>query len=77
MLGDRGQGTEPRLVLDRIDPVLLGVNGASQPISTETSGRGFTLDSSLEFVFGSGATRLAIEFEGMAKVESVHNMSDE
>ena len=77
VLGDRGQGTEPRLVLDRIDPVLLGVNGASQPISTETSGRAFTLDSSLEFVFGSGATRLAIEFEGMAKVESVHNMSDE
>ena len=27
-------------------------------------------------MFGSGATRLAIEFEGMSKLESVHNISD-
>jgi hypothetical protein len=51
----------------------------SQLSITESSvlgGRGVTLDSSLERIFGSGATRLAIEFEGMANVESVHNLSD-
>jgi hypothetical protein len=34
----------------------------------EVSGRSFTLDTSLERVFGSGATMLAIEFEGATEV---------
>jgi hypothetical protein len=79
-----GDGGVPALgsqmfVIDRIDPVLLCDNSRSQLSITESSvlgGRGVTLDSSLERIFGTGATRLDIEFEGMANVESVHNMSD-
>ena len=68
-----------KFVIDRIDPVLLCDNLKSQLSITESSvlgGRGVTLDSSLERIFGSGTTRLAIEFEGMANVESVHDVSD-
>ena len=39
-------------------------------------GRSFTLDTSLERVFGGGATRLAIEFDSLHNMESVHNISD-
>ena len=80
--GERGskagvEGVQPgvlrRLVIDRIDPALLGpVN----PDSLLLGGGGLKLDSTLETIFGDGATRLAIEFEGMSNVETVHNISD-
>ena len=47
--------------------------------ATDTSlqgGRGFTLDISLERVFGSGATQLAIGFEDRIPDEDIHNISD-
>ena len=67
-------GVQQRLVIDRIDPVLLGVK-TIDPVASLIR-RSFKLDNSLEEIFGHGATRLAIEFEGMSNVESVHNMSD-
>ena len=70
--GAGGSGVR-RLVIDRIDPSLLG------PINSDSlllGGRGLKLDSTLETIFGVGATRLAIEFEGITNVESVHNISD-
>ena len=76
---NRGGGSVPAgdFVLDRIDPVLMGnlVNSQSSRESV-MGGRSFTLDSSLELVFGRGATRLAIEFEGMENVQTAHNISD-
>ena len=66
------------LVIDRIDPVLLGLGRGIQlanPVSNILR-RSLKLDSSLERIFGSGATKLAIEFEGMSNVETVHNISD-
>ena len=55
-----------KLVIDSIDPALFG----------EKIGGGFQLDNSLERIFGGGATKLAIEFEGTSLSESVHNMSE-
>ena len=55
-----------KLVIDSIDPALFG----------EKIGGGFQLDNSLERIFGGGATKLAIEFEGASLSESVHNMSE-
>ena len=38
--------------------------------------KSITLDTSLERVFGIGATRLAIEYEGMDDEVADHNISD-
>ena len=56
-----------KLILDRIDPVLVGVRDEGV----------IQLDDSFERVFGGGATRLAIEFEGMSNVESAQNISED
>ena len=75
--GLEGGGEQGTLQLDWVDKSLqqpafslLGDNGLG--------GRGFTLDTSLERVFGTGATLLAIEFEGgsEARVESEESSSD-
>ena len=60
---DSAEGTR-KLVIDRIDPALIGLRdeGCIQ------------LDNSFERIFGAGSTRLAIEFEGLSKLESVHNI---
>ena len=52
------------MVIDRIHPALIGLRdeGCIQ------------LDNSFERIFGAGSTRLAIEFEGLSKLESVHNI---
>ena len=63
--GESSQGIK-RLSIDRIDPILLRVE----------SERGFQLDNSFDRIFGAGATRLAIEFEGLSTWDSVHNMSE-
>ena len=55
-----------RLVIDSIDPALLG----------ERSGQSPELDNSLDRVFGRGVTNLAIEFEGASSLVSAHNMSE-
>ena len=70
-------GVTGTLVIDRIDPCLL-TNRDQQllppglPVLGE---RSFTLDTSLERVFGLGATRLAIEFEGTEDDVAQHDMS--
>ena len=52
--------------LNWVDKSLLNPNGIQSTLRGNPwqEGRGFTLDTSLERVFGQGATRLAIEFEG-------------
>ena len=59
-------------MLDRVDSSLLGPDRISTLFEgrgrDEVSGRSFTLDTSLERVFGRGATMLAIEFEGATEV---------
>ena len=62
---DSSQGIR-RLLIDRIDPILLRAG----------SEKCFQLNSSLDRVFGGGAPRLAIEFEGLSSTETVHNMSE-
>ena len=67
------------LIIETIDPILRTNRLQSLLSATDVSflgGRSFTLDTSLERVFGGGATRLAIEFDGMPNMESVHNISD-
>ena len=61
---DSYQGIK-RLVIE-IDPALLRVGG----------GRSFQPDNTLDRIFGSGASRLAREFEGLSTFESIHNMSE-
>ena len=80
---DGGGGSEPsrlqNLVVDSIDP-LLRTNRLHSLLSATDfpfmGERSFTLDTSLERVFGGGATRLAIEFEGISDQEAQHNISD-
>ena len=76
--GGEQVGGLKRLVIDRIDPVLLGLGGGLQIVNPVSNilRRCLKLDTSLERIFGSGATRLAIEFEGVSNVETVHNISD-
>ena len=67
------------LIIETIDPILRTNRLQSLLSATDVSflgGRSFTLDTSLERVFGGGATRLAIEFDGMPNMESIHNISD-
>ena len=71
---------EGSLVLDRVDPSLLGPSSIHSLLqgrgNQEVGGRGFTLDTSLERVFGRGATMLAIEFEGMSEGGTIASLDD-
>ena len=78
---DRGLATggKKNLIVESIDPILRTNRLQSLLSVTDVpflSGRCFTLDTSLERVFGGGATRLAIELDGLPNMESVHNISD-
>ena len=70
------------LVLDRVDASLLGPGPSSiqsllKARDSDVGGRSFTLDTSLERVFGTGATLLAIEFEGMGELRRETQASSE
>ena len=52
--------TQPKITIDRIDPSLLGA---------------LPLDKSFEKIFGTGATKLALEFESNGR-GSIHGISD-
>ena len=84
---DNGSGGETgrNLVIDSIDSSLLdpgpGPSGLPSLLVGEdvsrVGGRGFHLDTSLERVFGRGATMLAIEFEGGSKSPSSSDSSSD
>ena len=69
------------LVIDHIDSALLDPRRLHSLLAGEGTsnlgGGGFNLDTSLERVFGSGATMLAIEFEGGIMEESVGSEDEE
>ena len=82
-----GGGIGRSLVIDRIDSSLLGTGQDPGPSSLQSllvgenvsrlGGRSFQLDTSLERVFGRGATMLAIEFEGGSKSSSSSDSSSD
>ena len=80
--GDGGEGgvQQGTLSLDWVDKSLVDPNRLQSILrgGQQLDGGGFTLDTSLERVFGQGATRLAIEFEGETKGsgESEVSLSD-
>ena len=67
------------MVVDSIDPALR-TNDIKSLLSSSDfpplGGRGFILDRSLERVFGSGVTMLAVEFERMSDKTAEDNLSD-
>ena len=76
-----GWGNVPvvkKLIVHNIDPALRNNSGRDllPRLVHPMAGRSFILDMSLERVFGQGATRLAIEFDGMSAESADHNISD-